>query len=171
MKENLFTTNFENSFVESFEKHKLVESYINKDFEKFNELLLKYPEFKKIDIFIKIAEAAFENFKDSKYCTFNIDEDDFFSLIDCTFKGYSPILYITSENEDICDYPLINYDHSCMLYIEIPEDFNENSNKYKKNFIIDTIIAVYENYITVLDEDAKGLTGKTLPNPNYIGED
>ena len=50
-------------------------------------------------MFINISKEAFEHFKNSKYCTF-ILKDSFFSLIDCTFKGYDE-LFITSENYDI----------------------------------------------------------------------
>jgi len=154
-------------FVTSFEKETLVRAYMKNDSVTFNEYLNKYTEFKHIELFIKIAEAAFDHFKKNKMCTFNIAENDFFSLIDCTFKGYSDILFITSEDFDIYNYPLLNYDHSCMIYIEIPEDFDNDPDKYKDEFIKDTIKVVAENYLIVLEEDAKGLTGKTLPNPNY----
>lgn len=68
-------------------------------------------------------------------------------------------------------FPLLNYDRSCMLYIEVPEDFDEDPNKYKDDFILQAIKATAENYLITLDEDAKGLSGQILPNPNYIKED
>lgn len=154
-------------FVTSFEKEALVRAYMKNDSATFNEYINKYPEFKHIEMFIKIAEAAFNHFKKNKMCTFNIPENDFFSLIDCTFKGYSDMLYITSEDFDMYNYPLLNYDHSCMLYIEIPEDFDNDPEKYKDEFIRDATLSIVENYIIVLKEDEEGLTGKTLPNPDY----
>ena len=68
-------------------------------------------------------------------------------------------------------YPLLSYDRSCMLYINVPEDFDKDPDKYKDDFIRYTIEAVAENYVIVLDEDAKGLSGQTLPNPDYVGDD
>ena len=167
----MYTKNtFKNNFIETIEKFYLINAYLKNDLDTYNKLVKKYPEYEHIELFIKISELAFENFKESRYCTFDIP-DNFFSLIDCTFKGYNNKVYITSENLDINIFPLLNYDRSCMLYIKVPEDFDEDPNKYKDDFILKAIKATAENYLTVLDEDAKGLSGKTLPNPDYIGED
>lgn len=146
----------------------LISAYLNNDLDTYSKLVKQYPEYEHIDLFIKIANHAFEHFKDSKYCSFMLD-DSFFSLIDCTFKGYDE-LYITSRDNNIYMYPMISYDRSCMLYINVPEDFDEDPDKYKDEFIEDAIKAILENYMTTLDEDAKGLSGQTLPNPEYIGE-
>ena len=159
----------DNMFYSSFEKTFLVSAYLNNDLDTYNELVKKYPEYENIDMFIDISKEAFEHFKNSKYCSF-ILKDSFFSLIDCTFKGYDE-LFITSENYDIYMYPLLSYDRSCMLYINVPKDFDEDPDKYKDDFIRYTIEAVAENYVIVLDEDAKGLSGQTLPNPDYVGND
>ena len=147
----------------------LISAYLNNDLDTYSKLVKQYPEYEHIDLFINIANHAFEHFKDSKYCSFMLD-DSFFSLIDCTFKGYDE-LYITSKDNNIYMYPMINYDRSCVLYINVPEDFDEDPDKYKDEFIEDAIKAISENYVTTLDEDAKGLSGQTLPNPEYIGED
>ena len=155
--------------MEELEKIILISAYLNNDLDTYSKLVKQYPEYEHIDLFIKIANQAFEHFKDSKYCSFMLD-DSFFSLIDCTFKGYDE-LYITSKDDNIYMYPLISYDRSCMLYINVPEDFDEDPDKYKDEFIEDAIKAISENYVTTLDEDAKGLSGQTLPNPEYIGED
>ena len=66
---------------------------------------------------------------------------------------------------------MIMYDRSCVLYINVPKDFDEDPYKYKDEFIEYAIIAISENYVTTLDEDAKRLSGQTLSNPEYIGED
>ena len=155
-------------FISSIEKNQLLDYYLKNDTENFEKLLVKYPEFNNIDKFIKIAESSYSHFCLNKYCTFNVEEDDFFSLIDCTFKGYDDMLYIMSEDDDINKYPYIVYDHSCMLYIYIPNDFDDNPSKYKEEFIHDTILAVAENYVIVSKEDEDGLTGKTIENPDYI---
>ena len=147
----------------------LISAYLNNDLYTYSKLVKQYPEYEHIDLFIKIANHAFEHFKYSKYCSFMLD-DSFFSLIDCTFKGYDE-LYITSKDNNIYMYPMINYDRSCVLYINVPEDFDEDPDKYKDEFIEDAIKAISENYVATLDEDAKGLSGQTLPNPEYIGED
>lgn len=160
----------EKNFIETVEKFHLINAYLKKDLNTYNKLLVKYPEYEHIELFIKISEKAFIHFKDSKYCSFDFP-DNFFSLIDCTFKGYDSEVYITSENPDIDMFPLLNYDRSCMLYIEVPEDFDEDPNKYKDDFILQAIKATAENYLITLDEDAKGLSGQILPNPNYIKED
>ena len=155
--------------MEEFEKTLLISAYLNNDLDTYSKLVKQYPEYEHIDLFIKIANHAFEHFKDSKYCSFMLD-DSFFSLIDCTFKGYDE-LYITSKDNNIYMYPMITYDRSCVLYINVPKDFDEDPDKYKDEFIEDAIKAISENYVTTLDEDAKGLSGQTLPNPEYIGED
>ena len=147
----------------------LISAYLNNDLDTYSKLVKQYPEYEHIDLFIKIANHAFEHFKDSKYCSFMLD-NSFFSLIDCTFKGYDE-LYVTSKDNNIYMYPMINYDRSCVLYINVPEDFDEDPDKYKDEFIEDAIKAISENYVATLDEDAKGLSGQTLPNPEYIGED
>lgn len=157
------------SIAEELEKTQLVFAYLNNDLDTYSKLVKQYPEYEHIDLFIKIAEHAFQHFKSHKYCSFTLD-DSFFSLIDCTFKGYDE-LYITSKDDNIYMYPMINYDRSCMLYINVPEDFDEDPDKYKDEFIEFAIIAIAENYVSTLDEDAKGLSGKILPNPEYIGED
>ena len=147
----------------------LISAYLNNDLDTYSKLVKQYPEYEHIDLFIKIANHAFEHFKYSKYCSFMLD-DSFFSLIDCTFKGYDE-LYVTSKDNNIYMYPMIMYDRSCVLYINVPEDFDEDPDKYKDEFIEDAIKAISENYVTTLDEDTKGLSGQTLPNPEYIGED
>lgn len=155
--------------MEDLEKVLLISAYLNNDLDTYSKLVKQYPEYEHIDLFIKIANHAFEHFKDAKYCSFILD-DSFFSLIDCIFKGYDE-LYVTSKDENIYMYPLISYDRSCILYINVPEDFDENPYKYKDEFIEYAIKAISENYVTTLDEDTKGLSGKTLSNPEYIPED
>lgn len=155
-------------FIVNFEKRELINSYLDNNIEMFNELVKKYPEFNHIDIFIKIAQKAFEMFSKYKMCSFEVEGDDFFSLIDCTFKGYNDIIYIYSEDPNINNYPFLMYDRSCMIYIEIPKDFDEDPDKYKEEFIKDTIFVVAENYIKIKKEDELGLLGKTLLNPDYI---
>lgn len=155
--------------MEDLEKIILISAYLNNDLNTYSKLVKQYPEYEHIDLFIKIADKVFEHFKDSKYCSFVL-EDSFFSLIDCTFKGYDE-LYITSKDNNIYMYPMISYDRSCVLYINVPEDFDEDPYKYKDEFIEDAIMAISENYVTTLDEDTKGLSGQTLPNPEYIVED
>ena len=150
-----------------FNKYLAIQSYLKGNKKPMHDLMNEYPEFEKIDLFIKIAEAAYNHFKETKYCSFEVEGDDFFSLIDCTFKGYDDAVYIMSENPDICDFPMLMFDHSCMLYIYVPEDFDEDPEKYKDEFIESAIYAVYENYVTVLKEDTNGLTGKSIPNPDY----
>lgn len=155
--------------MEDLEKIILISAYLNNDLDTYSKLVKKYPEYEHIDLFIKIANHAFEHFKSSKYCSFML-EDSFFSLIDCTFKGYDE-LYITSKDDNIHMYPMINYDRSCVLYINVPKDFDEDPDKYKDEFIEDAIKTIAENYVITLDEDSKGLSGQILPNPEYIGED
>lgn len=159
----------ETNFEGVIEREELIKAYYNKDRAKFDELVNKHEEFIHIELFIRLAEMAYEHFVKSKYCTFMLNPDtEFFSLVDCTFRGYSFMLYIDSEDENINDYPILNYDRSCMLYIEIPEDFDDDPTKYKNEFINDAILAIAENYKTVSEEDAQGLSGKQLPNPNYV---
>lgn len=155
--------------MEELEKILLISAYLNNDLDTYSNLVKQYPEYEHIDLFIKIANHAFEHFKDSKCCSFVLD-DSFFSLIDCTFEGYDE-LYITSKDPNIYMYPMISYDRSCILYINVPEDFDETPDKYKDEFIEDAIKVISENYVTTLDEDTKGLSRQTLPNPEYIGED
>lgn len=150
--------------MEELEKTLLISAYLSNDLNTYSKLVKRYTEYEHIDLFINIANHAFEHFKNSKYCSFILD-DSFFSLIDCTFKGYDE-LYITSKDENI-----YMYDRSCVLYINVPKDFDEDPYKYKDEFIEYAIMAISENYVTTLDEDAKGLSGQTLSNPEYIGED
>ena len=88
--------------MEELEKMLLISAYLNNDLDTYSKLVKQYHEYEHIDLFINIANHAFEHFKNSKYCSFILD-DSFFSLIDCTFKGYDE-LYITSKDNNYTYY-------------------------------------------------------------------
>ena len=81
-------------FVSFYEtKYFLLSSYMNNKDENAKEKLIeKYPVYEHIDIFIKIAEEAYNHFMKTKYCSFSMECDNMFSLIDCTFEGYDDFL-------------------------------------------------------------------------------
>ena len=146
-----------------FEKRDLIQAYHNNDTEKLNSYIEKYPEYKYIKEFDNIAKEVFEYYKNGeRYFTFDC-EYDFFNLVDSTFRGESDdVLYITHEDEYIFLYPNLMYDRSCMLYIEIPNDFSDNPEKYRQEFIDNCILSIAKNYLTVKYEDENGLTGELI---------
>lgn len=123
------------------------------------------------DIARKIAEMAFEHFKSNHYCSFYDDYSNFFSIIDCTFRGYSDEItneiQIFAKDPEIYKWPLITYDRSCMLYICIPSSFDDDPDRMRNEFIEKAIEAIEENYIIIKTENELGLTGKTVENPEY----
>lgn len=172
MKKDILYGDIYDDLIKGSEKIMLLNYYINNDMDEFNKLVVKYPEFNHIDLFIKLAKQAYEMFCNNKYCTSMLYEEDFFSLLDCTFRGYNDMLLIDSENYDTSYlYEYIRYDRSCMLYIKVPHDFDEDPTKYKNEFINQAILTIADNYVSVLREDEEGLSGKTIPNPDYIPDE